>query len=223
MAVRRVKETKRVYDPKTQKWHKVESYKSVKDKTSSTSEKKDGKKADKESSKKSTKGKTQKKAKKKTLRSLTGTINYVPDENTIKMKPRDTIQLSGLGKYLSGKYYVESVERSLSSSGYSQSASVIKTNFRKTIKIKAKYPNEKAKLKAFNSAYKQNLEKYKKTHKGASPKSHTVKKRETLYTISKKYFGSTSYASKLAKINGNMKKSKWTKLPVGYKLVIARK
>ena len=118
---------------------------------------------------------------------------------------------------------MESIERTLSSSGYTQTANVIKTNFRKSVKLVAKYPDEKSKLKDYDSIYKKNLSKYKSTHKGAKPKKHVVKKGDTLYSISKKYFKTTKYAKKLALINGNLAKSKWKKLPVSYKLVIAKK
>ena len=215
-----------VYDPKTQSWKKsdsVTSTESNEDNTNTGGSDDVSGLADSTSENKSATSKATQKANKKTLRTLEGNLVYVPNENTIQIKPRDTIELKGLGNYLSGKYYVETVERTISSSGYSQSATVIKTNFRKSLKIVAKYPDEKSKLKDFGSIYQKNLETYKSTHKGATPKSHTVKKNETLYTISKKYFNTSKYASVLAKINGNLPKNKWTKLPVGYKLIIAKK
>ena len=224
---------KRVYDNETRTWKQVTV--DVKDKNTSSKidNKRDkGKKkngstgtgtSDSKAGKKATTSKTTKKVNKKTLRSLTGSLSFIPNENTIKIKPRDTIEIHGLGKYLSGKYYVESIERTLSSSGYTQTANVIKTNFRKSVKLVAKYPDEKSKLKDYNSIYNKNLSKYKSTHKGAKPKKHVVKKGDTLYSISKKYFKTTKYAKKLASINGNLVKSKWKKLPVSYKLVIAKK
>lgn len=216
--------SKRVYDPKTKTWKKVSDTSSKDDGNKSTGGTNDSSGlADSSSSKKTTTSKSTKKANTKTLRTLTGNLSFVPNENTIKIKPRDTIELKGLGKYLSGKYYVETVEMSLSSSGFSMSAEVLKTNFRNSLKIVAKYPDEQSKLKDYETIYQKNLANYKKTHKGAKPKSHVVKKKETLYTISKKYFKSTKYAKQLAKFNGNLAKKKWTKLPVGYKLVIAKK
>lgn len=220
---------KRVYDNETRTWKQVTV--DVKDKNTSSKRDKGKKKndstgtgtSDSKAGKKATTSKTTKKVNKKTLRSLTGSLSFIPNENTIKIKPRDTIELHGLGKYLSGKYYVESIERTLSSSGYTQTANVIKTNFRKSVKLVAKYPDEKSKLKDYNSIYNKNLSKYKSTHKGAKPKKHVVKKGDTLYSISKKYFKTTKYAKKLASINGNLAKSKWKKLPVSYKLVIAKK
>ena len=174
------------------------------------------------SSKKTATSKSTKKANKKTLRTLVGKLVVVPNEYSIRIIPRSTVKLKGLGKYLSGNYYVKSVERTIDSNGYSQSAEVIKTDFRKSLKIYAKYPDEKSKIKDYESIYKKNLAKYKKKHKNAKPKKHIVKKKETLYTISKKYYKSTKYARVIGSIN-NLAKSKWKKLPVGYRLVIAKR
>ena len=173
--------------------------------------------------KKTATSKATKKANKKTIRTLEGNLVVLPNENTIKITTRSTVKLKGLGKYLSGNYYVKSVQRSISNSGYSQSLTVIKTDFKKSLKVYAKYPDVKSKLKDFDSLYNKNLSNYKKKHSNAKPKKHIVGKKETLYTISKKYFNTTKYASVLASINGNLPKSKWTKLPVGYRLVIAKK
>ena len=212
--------TKRVLDTKSRKWKKVSDTK--KDDSNKKTEDNSGL-ASSKSGKKTATSKATNRANRKTLYSLEGNLSYVPNENSIQLRAGETVKLKGLGSYLSGNYYVSSIERTISSSGYSQSATVIKTNFRKSLKIVAKYPDEKSKLKAFESTYKKNLEKYKKSHNGATPKSHVVGKKETLYTISKKYFNSTRYANQLAKINGSIPKKKWTKLPVGYKLVIAKK
>ena len=217
--------TKRVYDPATKTWKQVvvkDTKTKAKPKNSGSSNDKSGL-SDSNSHNKSAKSKAIKKVNRKTLRTLEGNLSYVPNENTIKIKPRDTIELKGLGKYLSGKYYVVAVDRTFNSGGYSQTATVVKTNFKKSLKVYAKYPDEKSKLKAFDDTFKKNLDKYMASHKKAKPKKHTVVKGDTLYTISKKYYKTTKYAKTLAKINGNLAKSKWTKLPVGYKLIIAKK
>ena len=205
---------------KTGKWTNTKTDTKGKEKTNKDTTDKGGVK-DSSSSKNTATSKSTKKANKKTLRTLVGNLAMVPNENSIKVVPRSTIKLNGLGKYLSGNYYVESVERTIDTSGYSQSAVVIKTDFRNSLKIYAKYPDEKSKVADYESIYKKNLAKYKKKHKNAKPKKHIVKKKETLYTISKKYFKSTRYAKVLGSING-LPKSKWKKLPVGYRLVIAK-
>lgn len=139
---------KRVYDPVTHKWEKSSSDSSTSTKVSKTTGKSsnNNNKKDDDSGlstksshkKKSAKGKTTKKVNTKTLRTLEGSLNYLANENTIKIRPRDTIKLNNLGKYLSGKYYVSEVTRTISNSGYSQSAKVIKTNFRKSLKVVSK-------------------------------------------------------------------------------------
>ena len=60
---------------------------------------------------------------------LQGTLNYIATPSTIKIKAGDTIKINGLGKYLSGKYYVVSVKRTIDSGGYSHSAEVVRMNF----------------------------------------------------------------------------------------------
>ena len=211
--------TKRVLDTKSRKWKKVSDTK--KDDSNKKTEDNSGL-ASSKSGKKTATSKATKKANRKTLYSLEGRLSYVPNENSIQLRAGETVKLKGLGSYLSGNYYVSSIERTISSSGYSQTATVLKTDFKKSLKIVAKYPDEKSKLKDYDSIYKKNLNKYMSTHKGAKPKSHVVKKKETLYTISKKYFKKTIYAKKLGTIN-NIPKKKWSRLPVGYKLVIAKK
>lgn len=206
---------------KTSNWSKTKTDTKGKERTNKDTSDKGGVK-DSSSSKKTSTSKATKKANKKTLRTLVGNLATIPNENSIKVVPRSTVKLNGLGKYLSGNYYVESVERTIDSNGYSQSAVVIKTDFRNSLKIYAKYPDEKSKVADYESIYKKNLENYKKKHKNAKPKKHVVKKKETLYTISKKYFKSSRYAKVLGSIN-KLPKSKWSKLPVGYRLVISKK
>ena len=158
-----------------------------------------------------------------TLTSLSGNLSMLPNENTIRIKPRDTIELKGLGKYLSGKYYVDSTEFSYSNSGISLTANVLKTNFKTTLKAIAKYPDDVTAKQ--EKAYIKALKAYKKRHKKAKPKSYVVKKanKETLYTISKKFFKKNSYAKALAKINYIPLKNRKKKLAKGTKLVIAKK
>ena len=210
-------------DPKTGKWTSTKTDEKGKEKTSNKDTTDKGGIKDSSSSKDTAPSKATQKVNKKTIRTLVGNLSMVPTENSIKVVPRSTIKLNGLGKYLSGNYYVETVERTIdASSGYSQNAVVIKTDFRNSLKIYAKYPDEKSKVSDYESIYKKNLANYKKRHKNAKPKKHIVKKKDTLYTISKKYFKNTKYAKVLGSIN-HIPKSKWNKLPVGYMLVIAKK
>lgn len=130
----------RKYDAKTHKWVKTAdtSNSTSRGRNANTKSGDDSGLTSNNTNKKSAKGKTSKKINKKTIRTLEGSLNYLANENTIKIHPRDTIRLDNLGKYLSGKYYVSEVVRTISTSGYSQSATVLKTNFRKSLKIVAK-------------------------------------------------------------------------------------
>ena len=66
---------------------------------------------------------------------LTGELTLTPTEKSIRIKVNDTIQLEGVGKYLSGLYFVTAVKRTLNnSSGYTQTISVIKNGFGDSLK-----------------------------------------------------------------------------------------
>lgn len=72
---------------------------------------------------------------------LEGDLSHVPSDKLIKIKPGDTIRIKGIGRYLSGLYFVSSVKRTISSSdGYSQTLTVIKTGFGDS--LKKAYPDE---------------------------------------------------------------------------------
>lgn len=59
-------------------------------------------------------------------------------DGILKIKPDTTINIDGVGSFLSGQYYVTSVSYSLdSSSGFSVSCSVIKTGFGPSLKAPA--------------------------------------------------------------------------------------
>lgn len=72
------------------------------------------------------------------INTLVGRLSFIVTEETIKLKAGDTVTLNGLGKYLSGNYYVKEVTRQISSSGYAHSAVVIKTNFGDSLKSSSK-------------------------------------------------------------------------------------
>ena len=66
---------------------------------------------------------------------LVGEMRLTATESSIKIKVGDTIQLEGVGKYLSGLYFVSEVKRDLNKSdGYSQTITVIKTGFGNSLK-----------------------------------------------------------------------------------------
>ena len=54
------------------------------------------------------------------FRTLVGDLAVTPSTKSIKLRVNNTVEITGLGKYLSGLYYVSGIKRSISSSGYSQ-------------------------------------------------------------------------------------------------------
>lgn len=66
---------------------------------------------------------------------LEGELNVISSKKTLPIKPGHTIDLRGVGKYLSGLYYISGVKRTLdTSSGYTHTLSVIKTGFGPSLK-----------------------------------------------------------------------------------------
>lgn len=66
---------------------------------------------------------------------LTGELMLAVNPTTIKIKVGQTIEIKGVGKYLSGLYYVSSIKRKIdNSSGYTQTLTVIKTGFGSSLK-----------------------------------------------------------------------------------------
>lgn len=153
------------YNPATGKWTKTTTPSSNKGSTQNKKSTGSGKKTNGGSKttkksdsklssgggKKDSSGKTSKKYNNIMMNTLSGSLNFIVNEKTIKLKAGHTVQLKGLGSYLSGKYYVKEITHSLGTDGYSHSATVIKTDFGKTLKkkkkVKTKANGKKAKLK----------------------------------------------------------------------------
>lgn len=237
----------RKWDSKTQTWTK--NYTPEKTTKNSKTTKSSKNKASNDTSnltanstsKKTPKGTVEKKVNKKTIRTLEGSLKVLVTNSTLKIKVGDTIYLRGLGKFLSGKYYVSAVERTLDgSNGYSQTCTVIKTNFRKTIKISASKSEKKTKVKASKtqvndmnvagSAAKKKRKivavKSKDDEISASiaeksvlHKQHVVDKGETLYSIARKLYGDATRAKDIAELNG-VTDATYTNLSLGQKLLL---
>ena len=66
---------------------------------------------------------------------LVGELRLIPSKRTIRIRVGQTINLQGVGKYLSGQYFVSAVRRALDKDGgYSHSITVIKTGFGDSLK-----------------------------------------------------------------------------------------
>ena len=107
----------------------------------------------------------------------------------VGMKARTTIQLYNLGNNFSGKYYVNSVTTTLNRSGYSQQIEVLRSNFVwKTSSLKnppkadskPKVPTKKA---------------------PAKKRTYTVKKGDTLWAISKRFYGKGTLYTRIFNAN----------------------
>lgn len=165
------------YNPKTGSWNKSS--------TSTVSPKKDKDKGSSSNltntstNKNSSKGSVEKEKNEIEVNTLVGSLKMICTDKTIRLKVGDTVNLKGFGKYLSGNYFVKDITRTLSSSGYSQSATVIKTDFGKSLKMTAKgdKPEPTAKVQSTPTPQK------------SPQKTYTVKKGDCLWKIAKQFYG----------------------------------
>ena len=66
---------------------------------------------------------------------LEGELSLTPTPKAFKIKVNETVDLKGLGKHLSGKYFVSAIKRTISKDGgYSQTLTVIKNGFSDSLK-----------------------------------------------------------------------------------------
>lgn len=127
--------TELVYDPVTRQWVaqsssdvKTESGGSQSPNTSTTSKTVTDSKSD-----------SKKKADKEYIEiefnTLVGELALTSTEKSIRIKVNDTIKIEGLGKYLSGLYFVSAVRRTLDKdNGYTHTLTAIKTGFGTSLK-----------------------------------------------------------------------------------------
>ena len=186
------------YDPQTGKWTKngggSSSSKSNKSGSKSSSNSKSGDNLTASSSSKNdSSGQVEKKYNYIEVNTLSGTLNFIVNEDTIKLKAGDTVKLNGLGKYLSGNYYVKDITRQISSSGYSHSATLIKTDVGSSLKTSTKSKDKKKPVKKITSS----------PSKSTAQRTYTVKKGDCLWNIAKKFYGKGSAYTKIYDANTN--------------------
>ena len=190
------------YDPQTGKWTKngggSSSSKSNKSGSKSRSKSSSNSKSGdnltvSSSSKNDSSGQVEKKYNYIEVNTLSGTLNFIVNEDTIKLKAGDTVKLNGLGKYLSGNYYVKDITRQISSSGYSHSATLIKTDVGSSLKTSTKSKDKKKPVKKVTSS----------PSKSTAQRTYTVKKGDCLWNIAKKFYGNGSAYTKIYDANTN--------------------
>lgn len=191
--------TNYTYDPKTGKWTtSTTDNNSSSNNSNNSSDKSNSSKNGSDnltattSDKNDSKGTVEKKYNEIEVNTLEGTLTYIVTEETIKLKAGDTVKLKGLGKYLSGSYYVKEVTRSISSSGYTHSATVIKTDFGNSLKLKSKNTTKKKETSVSSPQSSNNAK-----------RTHTVKKGECLWGIAKRYYGNGALYKKIYDANTN--------------------
>ena len=204
------------YDPKTGKWTKSTTSSNDNKKSNNNKKSNDNKKSgngdnltSNSSNKNDSTGDVEKKYNTIEINTLNGTLSFIVTEETIKLKAGDTVKLNGLGKYLSGNYYVKDITRQISSSGYSHSATLIKTDFGKSLKVSSSKKSTKKETKKVNSSTKAD----------SAKRTYTVKKGDCLWNIAKKYYGDGRKYTKIYDANTS-KIANPNLIYVGQKLVI---
>lgn len=188
------------YNPQTGKWTRnsgggssSSSGKKSSNKSNNSSKGSGDNLSSKSSSKNTSGGKVEKKYNYIEVNTLSGTLNFIVNEETIKLKAGDTVKLKGLGKYLSGNYYVKDITRQISSNGYSHAATLIKTDVGASLKTSTKSKDKKKPAKKVKSS----------NSKDNAKRTYTVKKGDCLWNIAKKFYGNGSAYTKIYDTNTN--------------------
>ena len=126
------------------------------------------------------------------VNTLNGTLSFIVTEETIKLKAGDTVRLEGLGTHLSGNYYVKDVTRQIGSNGYSHSATLIKTDFGNSLKVKSSdsVPTDEKSVQSTPQA-------------NTAQRTYTVVKGDTLWKIAKQFYDNGSSYTKIYDANTN--------------------
>lgn len=178
-----------VYNPETGKWTRTGSTSSSKDVGTDNLNSTD-------SDSNSSTGSVEQKYNNIEINTLSGTLSYIVTEETIKLKAGDTVRIQGIGKYLSGDYYVKDVARNVGSNGYSHSATLIRTDFGNSLKTTTKVTN-----KSIASTPKTQEAVTSNPPAVSAQRTHTVSKGECLWGIAKKYYGNGALYPKIREAN----------------------
>ena len=170
------------YNKDTGKWESIGgSGGSDSSKSSSKSSSKDSSSTSNDGNKDSSSSKAKEKCNEIDYYNLQGTLNYIATQSTIKIKAGDTITINGLGKYLSGKYYVVSVKRTIDSSGYSHSAEVVRMNF-----------GSSTTSSTATTSSKKETKKKEPVKPKTENRTYTVVRGDCLYSIANHFYGDGS-------------------------------
>lgn len=189
------------YDPQTGTWTKNgggSSTPSKKPNTGGSKNNDSGKSSgdnlsSQSSGKTSSGGKVEKKYNYIEINTLTGTLSFIVNEQTIKLKAGDTVKLNGLGKYLSGNYYVKDITRQISSNGYSHSATLLKTDVGDKLKMSTSTTKKETKPPA--------KKEQSAPSKDNAQRTYTVKKGDCLWNIAKQFYGNGAAYTKIYDAN----------------------
>lgn len=128
------------------------------------------------------------------INTLSGTLNFIVTEETIKLRAGDTVKINGIGKYLSGNYYVQDVTRQISSNGYSHSATLIKTDFGNSLKVSTSTTAKKTVPKATKTVQSS-------PNASTAQRTYTVKRGDCLWNIAKQFYGNGASYTKIYDAN----------------------
>lgn len=190
------------YNPETGQWTKNGGSSTPSKKPSSSSSNKNSGSSNKSggdnlssqsSGKNSSGGKVEKKYNYIEINTLSGTLSFIVNEGTIKLKAGETVKLNGLGKYLSGDYFVKDITRQISSNGYSHSATLLRTD----VGDKLKMSTSTSKKETNTPAKKEQSS----PSKNNAQRTYTVKKGDCLWNIAKQFYGNGASWNKIYDAN----------------------